>query len=157
MEGTGAGRENDRQSQFSAAAFRSETVVLEREATEREQARVEDAVALEARRREARELLNRHLTETSWRRLLERAEAAAQRGELEFLLHRFDSDLCTDGGRMIDVAEPGWEATLRGEPAEVVERWRRELKPQGFRLVARIVSYVDGVLGDIGLFLIWKN
>ena len=46
---------------------------------------------------------------------------------------------------MIDVAEAGWEATLRGEPAEVVERWRRELKPQGFRLVARIVSYVEGI------------
>ena len=56
---------------------------------------------------------------------------------------------------MIDVAELGRERTLRGAPAEVVERWRRELKPMGFGLSARIVSYEDGVLGDVGLFLTW--
>jgi hypothetical protein len=56
---------------------------------------------------------------------------------------------------MIDVAEPGWETTLRGEPAELLARWRSELKPKGFGLSARIVSYVDGVLGDVGLFLTW--
>ena len=87
----------------------------------------------------------------------DRAEAAARRGDKEFLLHRFSSDLCSDGGRMINAAESGWETTLRGEPAEVVERWRYELKPKGFRLVARIVSYVDGVLGDVGLFLSWND
>jgi hypothetical protein len=31
------------------------------------------------------------------------------------------------------------------------------LKPKDFRLAARIVSYVDGVLGDVGLFLICKD
>jgi CBS domain-containing protein len=143
------------QSRISANAFRSESRAFEREAIER--AAAEEAAELETRRREAREILRRHLSEASWRRLLDHAEAAARCGDKEFLLHRFPSDLCTDGGRMINVAESGWESTLRGEPAEVVERWRYELKPKGFRLVARIVSYVDGVLGDVGLFLIWKD
>jgi CBS domain-containing protein len=137
-------------SRFSADAFRNEARAFEREA-------IDGAAALEERRREAREILRRHLSDVTWRRLLERAEALARRGEKEFLLHRFPSDLCSDGGRMIHVAEPGWETTLRGEPAEIVERWRHELKPRGFRLAARLVSYVDEVLGDVGLFLIWRE
>ncbi|MGA2484775.1 MAG: CBS domain-containing protein [Roseiarcus sp.] len=143
------------QSRISADAFRSESRAAERAAIER--AAAEEVAELEVRRREAREILRRHLSEASWRRLLDRAEAAARRGDKEFLLHRFSSDLCSDGGRMINAAESGWETTLRGEPAEVVERWRYELKPKGFRLVARIVSYVDGVLGDVGLFLSWND
>jgi len=142
-------------SRISADAFRDEARAFERQAIDG--AAAEEAATLEQRRREAREILRRHLSDGTWRQLLERAEVSAQRGEREFLLHRFPSDLCSDGGRMIHVAEPGWESTLRGEPAEVVERWRRELKPRGFRLAARVVSYVDGVLGDVGLFLIWRD
>ena len=63
---------------------------------------------------------------------------------------RFPSDLCSDGGRKIDVAEEGWEGTLRGEAAELYSRWRTELKPRGFGLSAQIVSYEDGIIGDIG-------
>jgi CBS domain-containing protein len=141
-------------SRLSTGALRNEARAFERVAIS---GAASEAAALERRRREAREILGRRLSDVTWRRLLDRAEAAAQRGDKEFLLHRFSSDLCSDGGRMIHVTEPGWETTLRGEPAEVVERWRHELKPKGFRLVARIVSYVDGVLGDVGLFLIWKD
>jgi len=71
------------------------------------------------------------------------------------MLLRFPSDLCSDGGRKIDVAERGWEETLRGEAAEIYDRWRKELKPQGFGLSARIVSYEEGIIGDIGLYLTW--
>ena len=153
--GAMSGAAHESRNRISADAFRSESRAFEQEAIGR--AATEEAAELEGRRREAREILRRHLSESSWRRLLDRAEAAARRGDREFLLQRFPSDLCSDGGRMIDVAESGWERTLPGEPAEVVERWRYELKPKGFRLVARIVSYVDGVLGDVGLFLVWKD
>ena len=44
----------------------------------------------------------------------------------------------SDGGRKIDVAEEGWEGTLRGEAAELYGRWRTELKPRGFGLSARL-------------------
>ena len=72
------------------------------------------------------------------------------------MLLRFPSDLCSDGGRKIDVAEEGWEETLRGEAAELYSRWRTELKPQGFGLSARIVSYDDkGIIGDLALYLTW--
>jgi len=138
---------------LSADAFRDEATAFEKEAIDR--ATAEKEAALLERRRQTREILQRHLSDGAWSQLLEHAEAAAKRGEREFLLHRFPSDLCSDGGRMINVAEPGWEKTLRGEPAELVERWRRELKPKGFKLSAQIISFENGVPGDVGLFLTW--
>ena len=117
-----------------------------------EQARREASID---RRRQIKALLDQHVNEALWRELLRQARLAARAGDKEFLLLRFPSDLCSDGGRKIDVAEPGWEETLRGEAAEVYDRWKKELRPNGFGLSARVVSYVDGVLGDIGLFLSW--
>ena len=73
----------------------------------------------------------------------------------ECLLLRFPNELCTDGGRAIDVMEEAWPATLRGEAAELYLRWERELKPRGFRLAARVLEYPGGMPGDIGLFLVW--
>ena len=140
-------------SAFSAEAFRGEVRAHEQEAVDRVAAEKE-AARLE-RRRQAEVIMQQHVSDETWRALLERAQIAAKNGEKEFLLHRFPCDLCSDGGRMIDVAEPGWEGTLRGEPAEMIERWRADLKANGFGLTARIVSYVDGVLGDVGLFLTW--
>ena len=89
--------------------------------------------------------------------MLDRAKLAARRGEQEFMLLRFPSDLCSDGGRKINVAEEGWEGTLRGEVAELYSRWRIELKPRGFGLSARIVSFEEGVIGDMALYLTWRS
>ena len=90
------------------------------------------------------------MSDAQWSEMLDKAKLAARSGEQEFMMLRFPSDLCSDGGRKIDVAEEGWEGTLRGEAAEVYSRWRTELKPRGFGLSARIVSYEDGIIGDIG-------
>ncbi|HTT81575.1 MAG TPA: hypothetical protein VMF86_18055, partial [Stellaceae bacterium] len=80
---------------------------------------------------------------------------AAEHGERDFMLLRFPSDLCADGGRAINSALPEWPATLRGEAAELYRRWESGLKPRGFHLVARILDFPDGKPGDIGLFLGW--
>ncbi len=71
------------------------------------------------------------------------------------MLPRFPSQLGSDGGRAINVAEPGSPATLRGEAAEIYLRWERDLKPHGFDLAARVLEFPGGVTGDIGLFLVW--
>lgn len=94
------------------------------------------------RRRQIDAMLLEHLDGQVWVKLLDRAQAATQ-GESSFELIRFPCDLCSDGGRKIDVAEIDWPSTLRGEAAEV--RWERELRPGGFRLRAQIVEYLDGI------------
>lgn len=113
--------------------------------------------AAQHRRQQAKDLINAHMFDESWRSMLHRAREAAENGQTEYLLLRFPGELCTDGGRAINVAEPNWPATLRGEPAEIYLRWERELKRQGFSLSARVLEYPGGKPGDIGLFLVWAT
>ncbi len=90
-----------------------------------------------------------------WREMLHRAHEAAANGMEESLLLQFPAALCLDGGRAINVAEADWPTSLRGEPAELYLRWERDLKPRGFTLSARMLTFPDGKPGDVGLFLGW--
>jgi len=87
--------------------------------------------------------------------LVQGAREAAEHGEKRLLLLRFPNELCSDGGRAINVSEPNWPSTLRGEAAEVFLRWERDLKPRGFHLSAQVLEFPGGKPGDIGLFLVW--
>ncbi|MBV8747629.1 MAG: hypothetical protein JO134_21580, partial [Xanthobacteraceae bacterium] len=113
--------------------------------------------AAEHRQHQVTELLGEHVSDERWQGLLRQARQAAEHGEKEFLLLRFPSQLCTDGGRLINVPDPNWPATLRGEAAEIYVRWQADLKPGGFHLVARVLEFPDGIPGDIGLFLVWES
>lgn len=107
------------------------------------------------RRRQAREMIDTHVFDETWRQIMHQACEAAEHGQKELLLLRFPSQLCIDGGRTVNVAEHDWPTTLRGRPAELYLRWERDLKPRGFLLSARVLEYPDGKPGDIGLFLGW--
>ncbi|MFI5025016.1 MAG: CBS domain-containing protein [Alphaproteobacteria bacterium] len=131
-------------------------VVHHREELDAERAR-QHAEAVAQRRRDLRRLIDTHITDKEWNVLLHGAREAAERGETEFLLLRFPSQLCSDGGRAINAPDPEWPATLRGEAAELYLRWERELRPRRFHLAARVVEFPDGVPGDIGLFLTWPG
>jgi CBS domain-containing protein len=131
-------------------------VVHHREELDHERAR-HRAEAAEQRRRDLRRLIDTHITDREWNRMLHGAREAAERGETEFLLLRFPSQLCSDGGRAINAPDPEWPATLRGEAAELYLRWERELRPRRFHLSARVVEFPDGVPGDIGMFLTWHG
>ena len=111
--------------------------------------------AAEQRRGRVAELIDDHISDNNWRILVHEAREAAERGQKEYMLLRFPSQLCSDGGRAINVTEPGWPATLHGEAAELYLRWERDLKPHGFHLAARVLELPGGMPGDIGLFLIW--
>jgi CBS domain-containing protein len=139
---------------FSAAALRARAQSFETEHLDLKEA--ERLTSRRERERQVKAMIDQHVSKEMWRTLIHHAEAAAANGERELLMLRFPCELCSDGGRKIDVAEEGWEATLRGEAAEMFARWRDELRPLGFRLSARIVSYErDGVLGDVGMHLVW--
>ena len=109
----------------------------------------------EERQHRAEELIGKHISDGSWRHLVHEARTAAEQGLKEFLLLRFPSQLCSDGGRAVNVPDPDWPTTLRGEAAEIYLRWSHDLKPQGFHLAARVVDFPEGMPGDIGLFLVW--
>lgn len=142
-------------SALSAEAFRDAVRAFKAESLDHKQTFKREA-QLE-RERQIKALLDQHLSSDQWSKMLDQANFAAGNGEQESLMLRFPSDLCSDGGRKIDVAEEGWEGTLRGEAAELYSRWRAELKPRGFGLSAQIVSYEDGIIGDIALFLTWRG
>ena len=109
----------------------------------------------EQRHQAVKALIDEHVGDQPWRSLLHDAREAAGRGAKEFLLLRFPSELCSDGGRAVNAPLPDWPKTLRGEAAEIYLRWERELRPQGFHLRARVLDFPNGKPGDIGLFLAW--
>jgi hypothetical protein len=138
---------------LDAAAFRT---LVEAHADARAAAlRAEEAARREARTLRVAQMREERLDDDGWRVRLERALEAAARGEKEYLLIRFPSELCDDGGRMINAPDPDWPKTLRGQAADVYARWHDELKPRGFGLTARILEFPDGFPGDAGLSLTW--
>jgi CBS domain-containing protein len=140
---------------LDAAEFRNLVTNFER--TEERAREDERRAVVEQRRRKLAELIDEHISDESWRSLLHQARGAAERGDKEFMLLQFPSQLCSDCGRAINVTEPDWPSTLRGDAAEIYLRWERDLKPHGFHLVARVLDFPGGVPGDIGLFLVWEN
>ncbi|WP_294532873.1 CBS domain-containing protein [uncultured Rhodoblastus sp.] len=117
----------------------------------------EDAQRLGKQKREeqVKLLLQSRFTDLEFAQLLTRAREAAARGETGAPALRFPCALCTDGGRAINLPDPDWPATLRGKAADFFLRWDRELRPLGFALTARIVSFPDGFPGDAELSLAW--
>jgi CBS domain-containing protein len=110
---------------------------------------------MEKRQHEVRELMAAQLSEEAWQRMLSESRLAAQKGEQEHLILRFPSELCTDHGRAINAPDPDWAVTLRGIAAQVFLRWKRELRPRGFHLRARVIDFPEGIPGDMGLYLSW--
>jgi hypothetical protein len=106
--------------------------------------------------RQVKAMLQEHIDTPAWNALIERARAAAALGESSFELLRFPCDLCSDGGRKIDVTETNWPTTLRGVAAEFYTRWERDLRPAKFRLSAQLVDYVDGIPSNVALSLTWR-
>jgi CBS domain-containing protein len=140
---------------LSAEAFRDAVRACKAESLDQRQAVKREAQL--GRQQQVQTLLDQRITDANWSEMLEKAKLAARSGEQEFLMLRFPSDLCSDGGRKIDVAEESWEETLRGAAADLYGRWKTELKPQGFGLSARIVSYDEGIVGDIAIYLTWRG
>jgi len=111
--------------------------------------------AVKQRQERVTAMIDRHVSDDGWRSLLHQAREAAEHGQKQLMLLRFPSELCSDGGRAINVTEDDWPSTLRAEAAETYLRWQQELKPRGFHLMASVLDFPDGMPGDIGLFLGW--
>jgi len=90
---------------------------------------------------------------------IRRAMAIIERGmknrKTESEVFRFSNQLCTDKGRAINQQEPGWEETLTGEPKEMLQFWRKYLRPRGYKIKVQIVDFPGGLPGDVGMTLSW--
>jgi hypothetical protein len=82
-------------------------------------------------------------------------ERAVSNGKSEIQVYRFPNKLCTDHGRAINQQESGWEQTLTGVPKEIYQLWDRHFRPRGYKLKAEIVSFPNGMPGDVGITLKW--
>jgi CBS domain-containing protein len=142
-----------REARLPAEDFR--TLVRDHQRGEAQHQEADRRAAAERRQQEVKELIDHHVDDEAWRAMLHNARQAAARGQTELMLLSFPSQLCSDRGRAINAMEPNWPATLRGEAAELYLRWEHELRPNGFRLAARILDYPGGMPGDVGLFLVW--
>jgi hypothetical protein len=80
---------------------------------------------------------------------------AVKAGKFEALVYSFPSDLCTDGGRAINSADPQWTETLQGKAKQFYERYVKFGKPQGYKLKAMIINFPGGMPGDVGFFIGW--
>jgi hypothetical protein len=127
-----------------------------------EMAKVKKSLEAHNRAEQAKkELLDRLRSEkpiddTRIRAFLLRVKSAAEAGQNELLMGRFPSELCSDHGRAINMAEPGWPDTLQGMPRQAYLTWKEKLQPLGYRLSAQIVDWPEGVPGDVGLYLSWQ-
>jgi CBS domain-containing protein len=138
---------------FSASDFQN--LLSDFKQKERRDREALEKTSAEQSRRTVAELIDHHISDDGWRTWLHQARTAAEHGEKQLLLLRFPNELCSDGGRAINVTEPEWPSTLRGEAAEAYLRWEKDLKPRGFHLTARVLEFPGGKPGDIGLFLVW--
>jgi CBS domain-containing protein len=152
-EETGRYAERRGEEKLSAADFRSLMVDFEREESHRHEE--EREAAKEQRQEKVKDLIDHHIPDEKWRALVHRARQAAMHGEKRFMILRFPAQLCSDNGRAINITEPDWPSTLRGEAAELYLRWEHDLRPQGFHISAEILDFPGGMPGDIGLFLSW--
>jgi hypothetical protein len=80
---------------------------------------------------------------------------AVSNGLTEVLVGTFPNQVCTDRGRAINQQEAGWESTLTGLPRELVDFWKKHLQPRGYKIKCQIVSFPNGMPGDIGITLAW--
>jgi hypothetical protein len=90
---------------ITAGSFR-ELVTIAEQTVRGDAVAAKQLAALE-RLRQIKTMLLEHLDKEVWVKLLDRAQAAAAQGESSFELIRFPCDLCSDGGRKIDVSRNG--------------------------------------------------
>jgi len=130
--------------------------------TDIEMAKAKQSMEAQARADQAKKALleqlrsDKPISEQLIRAFLQRVKAAAETGQSGLLIGRFPSELCTDRGRAINMAEPGWPDTLQGLPRQAYLTWKEKLQPLGYKLSAQIIDWPEGVPGDIGLYLSWS-
>jgi hypothetical protein len=88
-------------------------------------------------------------------RINEAVRIAAEQGHHQVMVVVFPCSYCSDGGRRINIGDPEWPSSLEGFAKRAYTFYERELRPLGYKMHAEIISWPDGMPGDVGLFLKW--
>ena len=80
---------------------------------------------------------------------------AAKQGKNQVQVLTFPASFCNDGGRRINSFDPDWPSSLEGFAKKGYEFYEKELRPLGFKIGAEIISFPNGMPGDVGMFLKW--
>ncbi len=156
-EQAGFGKEktgsDDRNTPFSAADVLGEMSDMRDKKAAEQAEKAELAKKEQDALREA--FMAREIHPDVWSRIRARVRTAVKDGENEVKVMEFPSDWCEDGGRAINNGLDNWPDTLTGFARRAYEFWEKELKSRGFTTRAEIISYPDGMPGDVGLFLGW--
>lgn len=88
-------------------------------------------------------------------RINDAVKRAAEQGHSQFQVLTFPSSYTNDRGRSINNFDPDWPQSLEGFAKKAYEYYQKELKPLGYKLHAEIVSFPDGMPGDVALYLKW--
>src|SRR5689334_10462901 len=75
---------------------------------------------------------------------------AAEQGQHEVIAMRFQAAWTNDHGRRINNNQPDWAASLEGFAKRGYEFYEKELKPLGYKIRAQVLSYPDGMPGEVG-------
>jgi len=140
---------------FSVAELRA------RREAEAARKHAEAEAAAEAARAEraafAEKVMTYRITAEDEERAMGKIAKAFADGEREVMLAHFPSTLCGDSGRRINNHLDGWQDTLPGAFRDVYRWWESKLKPGGFGFAARVISYPDGMPGEVGIFITWPQ
>lgn len=133
---------------------------LEKIAEEKEAAKIREALerkreAEEEERKAREEFMSREPGPEALERFNAMVLRAAGAGLTELEVMRFPAAWCTDGGRAINNDEQNWPETLQGWAKSAYDYFEPRLREAGFKIRAQIVSYPDGTLGDVGIFVSW--
>jgi hypothetical protein len=101
------------------------------------------------------------ITEDDKARIMARLREAFDKHEAgtppELQLFAFPSEFCHDLGRRVVNGLEGWRETLPGAVADYFDWFERELKPGGFTSFLQVIDFKDGMPGQLGLFISWKE
>jgi hypothetical protein len=133
---------------------------LQRIASDAEMTKMDEERRLDAHRDEQRDRLReafmaREVHPEAIERINRAVRIAAEQGHHQIQVLTFPSTYCSDRGRRINIADPEWPGTLTGFAKKAYDFYVKELRPLGYKMSTEIITWPQGMPGDIAMYLKW--
>ena len=111
----------------------------------------------DAKRAEYQDFMERIFTEEDSLRIKKAEIIAADQRFLDVEVMRFSSEFLDDHGRRINNNAKDWHDSLTGYALSYLDHFNKIDKSLGYHLIARILNYPNGMIGDVGLYISWEE